>query len=187
MEIDYPSRDVMIEKIHSHQTQIRYFNRERLSDNDLKLEYYFTINGIKQNYDEFEDQSISLFCKAYHAWINKDYKNSFNYYKKSADLGFELAYIDVADCYYKYNSLCGIKQDKDLAIEYYARHLKALNNNRIFIIGSGCCVSSDENELLPDIMKRLNYENYKNYCKISNSLKEVIPINGLIEIILQYI
>lgn len=65
--MNYPPRDVMIEQIHSRLKFIKYFNREILSDIDLKSEYDYVIRGAK--YIHWNDNRIISYQKAHNYWI----------------------------------------------------------------------------------------------------------------------
>jgi hypothetical protein len=125
-----------------------------------------------------------IYHKAMYLWIYyKDYKQSFHYYKLSADLGFPLACRDVGECYYKGT---GVDKDINLAAEYYAKYLHGIQEGEIISLTEDHVIPL---LLYPKVVEKLmffKYENYKKYVKISNKLKDFIPIEGLREIILSY-
>jgi hypothetical protein len=202
MDFVLPSRDDMIKELHDYcdkNNLKKHYNRNCLSDDVLKKIYLIhhnrfllklpLIDRIKHAYGD--DSGMVFYEEAVIAWNDHQYQKSFELYKKSANLGFELSYSDVAQCYHKYYYLFGINENKELAIEYYARYLKAVRDKVVF---DKTFISEIPQELLTNIItKQWEYEtydkygNYKQYCKISDKLKDVIPIGALREIVLEYV
>lgn len=93
-----------------------------LSKKDSKLFSIYAEKSAKLN------NKWGIYNRALDLWINQEYKESFNYYQKSADMKNPMAYLDVAECYYMGK---GINKNIDKSIEYFVKYIQAINDMEI--------------------------------------------------------
>lgn len=140
---------------------------------NIKLYHKYNNIGIKLGVPE------CIYSGAIICWNNKEYKESLSMFQQALDVGWYIAYRDIAEIYYDGK---GVNKNDEIAIEYYCKYLLYVKNgiivgNTEYLIPSG---------LKSIIERKLDYQMHKYYDKISHKLKNVIPITGLREIIIEY-
>lgn len=194
--INYYYQDELLIKLMYHKININillnYLNDSNLNNKSKAIIYWYisqyyidkNVNNWKLYLNkslEFDSFVFALYDKAYYLWIDNDYKQSFYYYKLCTDSRFSIAYYDVVDCYYRGK---GIDRNVDLAVEYFIKHIYAINKDEVIDNRENHGIPLDLYSKITDKLTQFSYENYRQYINISNKLSRVILIKELIEIVL---
>lgn len=201
------SRQQLIDDLYQYHEDngIGYMNHSIFSDEELKIKHDILINNhnLIPNIHLFnnklkgfiyavtivteDDDDLELFCinegsKLGNSWclfqkaqLTKNKDESISLYRKILD-EVPFASIWLAEILYK-NEM----GDKNEIIDLYTRHLRYIKDG--IIIKSHKTIPG---ELLIEVMDRFNYQNFRKYMKISDIIKQVVSINELVNIIMQY-
>jgi tetratricopeptide (TPR) repeat protein len=161
------------------------FRKEYINKYPKEIHKYIYIYYRKIMDNDTFDKAVELNSNAGHynkacaLYKKNNYKDALLFFHKAFNLNYYVAAYDIAEMYYLGQ---GINKDINIAIEYYAKHLMYVQNEVIL---------NDERNIPTDILikvvDRMRYEIHKQYLKIDDKLKAVMSINGLRDIILQYL
>lgn len=199
----FPSKEIMVKSLHKcfYKQRIPFINRETFTDIELKSEYYIHKSGIsdihdvdnsqpieynrmmcyamlKINKNKFIKKGIELedkFCtfqKACDLKLKHKYEELLLYLHKSLELGYYPAHFAIVICYINGYGVV----DEDVAAEHYLKY-RQYKDDKI-ILGT----NSDDLALYNEMV----YVMHKRYIEVSEKLSNVITINGLNEIVLEY-